>query len=91
MIRSDYWNIKPHTERKLVILEKYLNAWSDILFKYYSQNPTWKNWSTPYYIDCFSGRGMYHKNDKLDSVKGSPIIAIEKLIEKKKTYLTKQE
>ena len=90
MIRSDYWNIKPHTERKLDILDKYLNAWCDILFKYYSKNPTWRNWSTPYFIDCFSGRGMYHKNKKLDSVKGSPIIAIEKLIEKKKNLLDKK-
>lgn len=86
MIRSDYWNIKPHTERKLEILDKYLNAWCDILFKYYNKNPSWSSWQSPYFIDCFSGRGMYHKNKILNSVKGSPIVAIEKLIEKKKAF-----
>lgn len=87
MIRKDYWEIKPHTERKLEILEKYLNAWSDILFSLYVKHPDWNAWKTPYYIDCFSGRGMYHKNGKSDSINGSPIIAIEKLIEKKKYYI----
>jgi three-Cys-motif partner protein len=86
MIKPDYWNIKPHTERKLEILDKYLNAWCDILFKYYHKNPTWTTWQSPYFIDCFSGRGMYHKDNILNSVKGSPIVAIEKLIEKKKAF-----
>lgn len=89
MIRKDYWEIKPHTERKLEILDKYLNAWCDILFSLYVKNQKWNAWQTPYYIDCFSGRGMYHKKGKNDSVKGSPIIAIEKFIEKKKYYLEK--
>jgi three-Cys-motif partner protein len=83
MIKSDYWNIKPHTERKLEILHNYLEAWCDIIFAYYRDNPNWTAWKTPFYIDCFSGRGMYHKGGNLNSVKGSPVIAIEKLIEKK--------
>lgn len=91
MIKPDYWNIKPHTERKLEILDKYLNAWCDILFKYFHKNPTWKAWQTPYFIDCFSGRGMYHKNKILNSVKGSPIVAIEKLIEKKTVFEKKYD
>jgi three-Cys-motif partner protein len=86
MIKPDYWNIKPHTERKLQILDKYLNAWCDIIFKYYHKNPEWTAWQTPFFVDCFSGRGMYHKDGKLDSVKGSPLIAIEKFIEKKKLF-----
>lgn len=89
MIRKDYWEIKPHTERKLEILDKYLNAWCNIIFSLYVKNQKWNAWQTPYYIDCFSGRGMYHKNGEKDSVKGSPIIAIEKFIEKKKYYLEK--
>ena len=87
MIKKDYWEIKPHTERKLEILEKYLNAWCHIMFSLYIKNTTWSKWQTPYYIDCFSGRGMYHKNGKQNNIKGSPIIAIEKFIEKKKYYL----
>ncbi len=86
MIKPDYWNIKPHTERKLEILDKYLSAWCDIIFKYYQKNTAWTAWETPYFVDCFSGRGMYHKNGELNSVKGSPIIAIEKLIEKKNVF-----
>jgi three-Cys-motif partner protein len=86
MIKPDYWNIKPHTERKLEILDKYLNAWCDIIFKYYQRNPAWTAWQTPYFVDCFSGRGMYHKDGKLDCVKGSPIVAIEKFIEKKNSF-----
>ncbi len=91
MIKSDYWNIKPHTERKLEILDKYLGAWCDIIFKYYQFNPSWSAWRTPFFVDCFSGRGMYHKNGKLDSVKGSPIVAIEKFIEKKRIFEEKYE
>ena len=86
MIKADYWNIKPHTERKLEILDKYLNAWCDILFRLYQKNPNWTSWQTPYFIDCFSGRGMYHKDGILDSVNGSPIIAIEKMIQKKEEF-----
>ncbi len=89
MIRRDYWEIKPHTERKLDILDKYLNAWCDILFSLYVKNPKWIAWQTPYYIDCFSGRGMYHKNGKTDCVNGSPLVAIEKFIKKKNYYYEK--
>lgn len=70
-------------------MEKYLNAWCDILFSLYQKNRSWTAWQTPYYVDCFSGRGMYHKSGEKDNVKGSPIIAIEKFIEKKKYYLDK--
>lgn len=91
MIRSDYWEIKKHTERKLEILEKYLNAWADILFATYRKNSSWTAWQTPYYIDCFAGRGMYHKNGSKNSVKGSPIIAIELLIEKKNVFEKKYQ
>jgi three-Cys-motif partner protein len=84
MIRQDYWNIRPHTQRKLDILDSYLHSWCDIIFAYYRKNPKWEAWKTPYYIDCFSGRGMYHKDSNRDFVKGSPIVAIEKLITKKK-------
>ena len=68
----------------LEILENYLNAWCEIIFSYYHKNPDWASWKSPYFIDCFSGRGMYHKNGEYNSVKGSPIIAIEILIKKKK-------
>lgn len=91
MIKQDYWNIRPHTQRKLDILDRYLHSWCDIIFAYYRRNLKWEAWKTPYYIDCFSGRGMYHKDDKLDSVKGSPIIAIEKLIEKKRQLKAKYQ
>lgn len=90
MIRQGYWDIRPHTERKLDILDRYLNSWCDIIFAYYRKNK-WEAWKTPFYIDCFSGRGMYHKEAKLDSIKGSPIIAIEKLIEKKKLLKEKHQ
>lgn len=86
MIRSDYWNIKPHTQRKLEILEKYFNAWCDIIFSSYKKNQQWKAWQTPYFIDCFSGRGMYHKEGKLNSIKGSPLIAVEIFLQKKRMY-----
>lgn len=85
MIRANYWDIKPHTQRKLDILEKYLNAWSDIIFSWYKKE-NWKSWKTPYYIDCFSGRGMYHRKPKDNCVKGSPLIAIEILLRKKTLY-----
>ncbi len=89
MIRSDYWNIKPHTHRKLEILDKYLNSWSDIIFTYYRKNPKWITWKTPFYVDCFSGRGKYHKDENRDCIDGSPIIAIKKLIEKKELFEVK--
>ncbi len=86
MIKSDYWDIKPHTQRKLEILEKYLNSWCDIIFSYSKKNPNWKAWQTPYYVDCFSGKGMYHSGTQKNIIKGSPVIAIEKFIEKKKQF-----
>lgn len=89
MIKKDYWEIKPHTERKLEILGKYLNAWCDIVFALYQKNQNWKDWRFPYYIDCFSGRGMYHKDGETNNIKGSPIIAIEKFIEKKRQFQSK--
>jgi three-Cys-motif partner protein len=91
MINSSYWHIKPHTERKLEILTKYLNAWCDIIFGQYQRHPDWKTWQTPFFVDCFSGRGMYHKDNQSDSVKGSPIIAIEKFIDKKNLLFEKHK
>lgn len=91
MIKQDYWNIRPHTERKLDILDRYLDSWCDIIFAYYRKNLKWTAWKTPFYIDCFSGRGMYHKDSNHDSVKGSPIIAIETLIAKKKLLKDKYQ
>lgn len=85
MIKADYWDIKPHTERKFDILEKYLNAWADIIASWYKKK-NWASWQTPYYIDCFSGRGMYHRNTNLNSVNGSPLIAIDILLKKKELY-----
>lgn len=84
MIKSDYWEIKPHTERKLEILRKYLIAWCDIIFSKYQKNQNWKGWQTPFYVDCFSGRGMYHKGDKKNCIQGSPLLSIEILLNKKK-------
>lgn len=84
MIKSDYWDLttNPHTEVKLSILSKYLPAWADILFGQYRKNVTWVSWRTLYYVDCFAGRGKYHKNGKQDCVDGSPILALKTAVAK---------
>lgn len=91
MINKDYWDLtdNPHTELKLEMLNKYLFAWADILLAQYQRNPDWKEWSTLYYIDCFCGRGMYHKDGNQDCIKGSPIVALEIAKEKQRVYKEK--
>jgi three-Cys-motif partner protein len=85
MIKKDYWNIRPPTERKLEIYSKYLNAWATIIFSQFGKLQS-SSWQTPFVVDCFAGRGMYHKNDKADQVKGSPLIACELLLERKRAF-----
>lgn len=86
MIRKVYWNIKPHTERKLDIYSKYLNAWATIIFAQFGKLQSAAAWQTPFVVDCFAGRGMYHKGGKDDQVKGSPLIACEVLLERKRVF-----
>lgn len=65
------WEIEPHTEAKLAILRKYLDAWLPIITK----------WSgRVIYIDGFAGPGEY-----VDGKDGSPIIAINAVLEHKAT------
>ncbi len=78
MNKSNYWDItnRPHTKRKLEILKEYLNKWATIIFAQYLNHQ--KQWAkTAYYIDCYAGRGMYHNNGIMDSINGSPLIALE--------------
>lgn len=91
MINKDYWDLtdNPHTELKLEMLSKYLFAWADILLAQYQKNPGWKDWSTLYYIDCFSGRGKFHKNGNLNCIDGSPLIALENALLKQDSYKEK--
>ncbi|MEO5643974.1 MAG: three-Cys-motif partner protein TcmP [Bacteroidia bacterium] len=90
MINKDYWDLtdNPHTELKLEMLNKYLFAWADILLAQYKRNG-WKDWATLYYIDCFSGRGKYHKNGTNDCINGSPLIALENALIKQTVYKEK--
>ncbi len=90
MIGKDYWDLtdNPHTELKLEMLNKYLFAWADILLAQYKRN-LWKDWATLYYIDCFCGRGKYHKNGKNDCINGSPLIALENALIKQTHYKEK--
>lgn len=79
MSKKDFWNItrRPYTQLKLQILDEYINVWAKIFFNKAAANPTWKSWQKIYYIDCFAGRGRYHKDENRDSVQGSPILALE--------------
>ncbi len=88
MINKDYWDLSdnPHTELKLEMLSKYLFAWADILLAQYKKNTAWKDWSTLYYIDCFCGRGKYHKNGIQNCINGSPLIALENALLKQNFY-----
>lgn len=61
------WEIDPHTKAKHIILRKYLDAWLPII------SHSFKKLN---YIDGFSGPGEYLSNEK-----GSPIIAVESVIE----------
>ena len=74
---------KHHTQKKLEIFDKYFNAWCNIMFSSYRKSPGWKAYKTPYYIDCFSGRGIY---DSKDDIKGSPLLAIDRLLRKKQSF-----
>jgi three-Cys-motif partner protein len=91
MINKDYWDLtdNPHTELKLEMLSKYLFAWADILLAQYQKNQTWKDWATLYYIDCFCGRGKYHKNGSKDCINGSPLISLENALVKQTAYKEK--
>ncbi|HUS59907.1 MAG TPA: three-Cys-motif partner protein TcmP [Nevskiaceae bacterium] len=76
-MNKNYWDLtdRPHTERKLKILEEYLYPWAKIIFNQWRKYGH-KNFKTAYYIDCFAGRGKYHKDAKPNSVNGSPLIAL---------------
>ena len=78
MAIQDYWDLtdRPHTERKLRILKQYLYPWANIIFNQWKKYG-WDDYGTVYYIDCFAGRGKYHKDGRQDSVDGSPIIALK--------------
>lgn len=68
-IKSTIWELEPHTEAKLTILKKYLNAWIPIITKY---NPK------VLYIDGFAGPGEY-----IGGKEGSPIVAINAFLNQK--------
>ena len=79
MTNKNFWDLtnRPYTQLKLRILEEYLQAWAQIFFSAATKHKDWKAWQTIYYIDCFAGRGKYHKDGKDDVVNGSPLIALE--------------
>lgn len=66
--KEDLWDItkKEQTQIKLNILEQYLKQWAMIIGN---------NFKEGYYVDCFAGRGKYHKNGIKNCVLGSPLIA----------------
>jgi len=66
---STIWNIEPHTEAKLAILRKYLDAWLPIITRWNGR---------VLYIDGFAGPGEY-----IGGKDGSPIIAIKAVLEHK--------
>src|SRR6266540_6658781 len=68
MGREDLWDItkREHTQLKLDILEEYLKAWAQIIGNKFPDS---------YYVDCFAGRGKYHKNGVKNCVFGSPLVA----------------
>lgn len=68
-ITSTIWKIDPHTEAKHAILKKYLNAWLPIITRWNGR---------VLYIDGFAGPGEY-----IGGKKGSPIIAIQSVMEHK--------
>ena len=53
-MNKNYWDLtdRPHTERKLIILEKYLEAWATIIFKQWI-NYDYKN---------LKGSGLVHSD-----------------------------
>ncbi|HWR58274.1 MAG TPA: three-Cys-motif partner protein TcmP [Thermodesulfovibrionales bacterium] len=68
MSKEYLWDItkKEQTQIKLNILEQYLRQWATIIGNNFTQG---------YYIDCFAGRGRYHKDGIKDCVPGSPLLA----------------
>lgn len=70
MVSNNIWDItgRQQTEIKLDILKKYLLAWATIIGERFPK---------AYFIDCFCGRGKYHKDGKENSVSGSPLIALD--------------
>jgi three-Cys-motif partner protein len=60
------WEIEPHTQAKLAILQRYLQPWFAILSSSHDR---------VIYLDGFSGPGEYIYKGK--NVNGSPLIAIE--------------
>jgi len=77
MVNDDLWDIagRQQTEIKLDILRKYLRAWAIIVGEHFPK---------AYFVDCFCGRGKYHKGSEQDSVFGSPLIALAVADEVKK-------
>lgn len=69
MSKEDIWDItnRQQTQIKLDILKKYLKPWVDIIGEHFPE---------AYYIDCFAGRGKYHKDGCKDCVPGSPLTAL---------------
>jgi len=78
MMNKKYWDLtnRPHTERKLQIIKEYIYPWAAIIFGQWKRYH-YKNFRMAYYIDCYAGRGKYHKNNIHDSINGSPLIALE--------------
>jgi three-Cys-motif partner protein len=64
MATGSIWEAAPHTIAKIVILEKYLTAWFQILGRTRRNQDLW-------YIDGFAGPGKY-----LNYSKGSPVAAL---------------
>ena len=77
MSKNDIWDItnRQQTQIKLDILRKYLRAWAIIIGSYFT---------TAYFVDCFAGRGKYHKDGQENIVSGSPLIGLEISLEVKK-------
>ena len=69
MVKEKIWEIQPHTQAKLEILKKYLNAWLPIITRFNKK---------VIYIDGFAGPGIYKNGEE-----GSPIVAIKSLLNHK--------
>lgn len=76
-MKKEYWDLteRPHTVLKLKILEEYLNVWADFLLNM-GLKRGWKTYQDIYYVDCFAGRGKYHKDGVKDSFPGSPLLGL---------------
>lgn len=68
-IKATIWPMEPHTEAKLAILRKYLDAWFPIITSRSGR---------ALYIDGFAGPGEY-----VGGKDGSPIVAIKAAVEHK--------